>query len=96
MLEELRNLWRATRAQRFKAEVIKANTAMVPEGQKTAEREEAIAKVMEGALQDHISNIFIAVGLIPGTRAEVDVRTGLITKTKVAPEPTLNHGTAGN
>lgn len=79
--EELTNVQQlhvAVNIQKMKAELIKNNTALVPNGQSVAEVEEAIARLMENAKNQHVSSLLMALGYEKGVSVDINLHTGAV------------------
>lgn len=71
--------------ERFKAVQIKANTALIPDGQKVAETQEAIARLMENTKQGWVGSKLTEMGFESGVQVSINPDTGA-----VAVVPTVN------
>lgn len=85
-LAELLELNRIAAAEKFKSIQIKGNTAMIPDGQKVAEQQEAIARLMENVKNNWVSSRLRELGCKEGAPVSIDLKTGEITETKVETE----------
>lgn len=79
-LRELEELNRIASAEKFKSIQIKGNTAMIPDGQKVSEQQEAIARLMENVKNNWVSSRLRELGCKEGTPQTIDLKTGEITE----------------
>ena len=81
-LKELEELNRISAAEKFKSIQIKGNTAMIPDGQKVSEQQDAIARLMENVKNNWVSSRLRELGCKQGEPMTIDLKTGEITKQK--------------
>jgi hypothetical protein len=77
-LLELQEMIRIANARRFEAAQIKANTALVPNGQMVADQTEAIARLLENVKNQYVSSKLQECGYPQGTRCDINMTTGEI------------------
>ncbi len=75
---QVQHMQQAANNRRWEADVIKGNTALVPDGQKLAEQAEAIANLLEQSCQEFIANTLVKCGIAPGTKCSLNLTTGEI------------------
>ena len=76
---EFEELFRMAMTYNFIASQIKANTALVPEGQRVASEYEAIARLLENAKNQFIGQKLVDMGYPQTTQVRVDIKSGVIT-----------------
>jgi len=81
-LKELEELNRISAAEKFKSIQIKGNTAMIPDGQKVSEQQDAIARLMENVKNNWVSSRLRELGCKQGEPMTIDLKTGEITEQK--------------
>lgn len=77
-IEMLRELTRLCNQERFKAAQVEGNTARIREGRKYAEQLKQSAEIYDGVRSSHISQLLVNLGYPPGTRANIELRTGKV------------------
>lgn len=77
-LMELQELHRAVGSKQWEAAQIKANTALVPDGQKLAEQTEAVARLLENVKNQWVAGKLEECGYTKGTRCGLNLATGQI------------------
>ena len=77
-ISELQQLNQMAIAEEFKANVIKANTALVENGQRLAKQCEQVAKLLNDMKSQKLSMILAGLGYPSGTQFQVDLLTGKI------------------
>ena len=78
-LLELQDLHRIVRIERFKAEQVAGNTAVIPRGKELAAECEAVAQIFENFKQQWISDKLREMGFKPEDKVSIDLVTGRIT-----------------
>lgn len=81
-LAELIELNRLVASEKFKSIQIKGNTAMIPDGQKVSEQQEAVARLMENVKDNWLSSKLRELGIKEGKPVSIDLNTGKITENK--------------
>lgn len=79
-LVELRELQRIAASEMLKANVIRGNTALVPNGQEVATQFEAVARVMSNYRDQFMASAFTRHGYKNGEPLSIDLKTGKITR----------------
>lgn len=69
---------RAVSSRHWEAAQIKANTALVPDGQKVAEQAEAIARLLENVKDQWLASKLTECGYPDGTKCTINLSTGVI------------------
>lgn len=78
-LEEFQELHKLARLEAFKAAQVKANTALIPDGQKVAEQYLAISRLMENVKNQWFSQKLVELGYAQDQMVNMDIKTGKIT-----------------
>src|SRR5690349_2066033 len=78
---DFEELFRLALSYSLVAQQIKANTALVPEGQRVAAEFEAIARLMENTKNQWISQKLADMGYPQTAKVKIDIKKGLITPT---------------
>lgn len=81
-LAELVELNRIVASEKFKSIQIKGNTTMIPDGQKMAEQQEAVARLMENIKDNWLSSKLRELGCKEGKPVSIDLNTGEIMENK--------------
>ena len=76
---ELQEMVRTVNAQNWKVMLMKGNTALIPDGQKVAATEEAIARLLENAKNQYVSLKLSECGYENGSKVSINLHTGEIT-----------------
>ena len=76
---ELEEMLRLINARKFEAGQIRANTALVPDGQKLADQTDAVARLLENVKNQYVASKLIECGYKSGTICDVNLRTGEVT-----------------
>lgn len=76
---EFEELQRIAITYSFIASQIKANTALVPEGQQVAQQYEAISRLMQNSKNQWMGQKLAALGYPKDVTVTIDVKTGIIT-----------------
>ncbi len=76
---DLQDLNRLASMERIKAQEIEKNTALIPDGQKVAKQQKAIADLMENFKKNFISQKLLELGYKPSQKVDLDLMTGEIT-----------------
>ena len=77
-LTELNALISLVACEKFKAIQIKGNTALIPDGQKYCEQQEAVARLMENVKQNWVSQKLTELGYEKGLNVQINGKTGEI------------------
>ncbi len=77
-LTEYLHLIQVCNVQSWKAGQIKANTALIPNGQEVAKTEEAIARLLENSKNNWLSYVLIQCGIPSGQSVNINSKTGEI------------------
>ena len=75
---ELQEIVRLVNARNFEATQIKANTALIPDGQKVAEQIEAIARLLENVKNQWVAQKLSECGYDAGTKCNINLSSGAI------------------
>jgi len=81
-LEELRELARIAVTERFKANQIKGNTALVYDGKRMVRYQEDVAKLCENVKQARLKQVLGGLGYPQGTSLSINLLTGKVTIVK--------------
>ena len=73
---QLQEIVRIASAEKFKAENIKANTALIPDGQKLAEQTLVVAQLLEKVKNTYISTKLIECGYHVADKCYINLTTG--------------------
>ena len=84
---DLMEVSRIAQWHRFIANQLKANTALVPNGQKLAKQYGDIATFLEGVKDNMVAQKLTQLGYPGGVNFTVNLKTGKITMPKYAPQP---------
>jgi len=76
---ELNEMLRLVNSRKFEAAQVKANTALIPDGQKLGEQLEAVAIVLENIQRQWVAQHLLAHGWEDGTKCNINLNTGEIT-----------------
>ena len=76
---EMQQLHRIITTERFIAQQIRENTAMVTDGQKVAEQKEQTARLLENFRNNWMSGKLAELGYEKGLNVTIDLATGVIT-----------------
>lgn len=71
-------LHRAVMGEKFKAALVKQNTALIPRGQEIAAELEAIAQLLENEKNGWILQKLAELGYPPKANVSIDIETGFI------------------
>lgn len=77
-LAEIQEINRIAAAERFKAQHVGLNTALVPRAKQYVKQCEAVAEVVENVLQNLVSQRLREAGLEAGKKANLNLATGEI------------------
>ena len=75
---ELQEMIRLSNSKRFEATQIKGNTALIPRGQEVAAEAEAVARLLENAKNQFVSQLLVQCGYPAGTKCSLNLTTGEI------------------
>ena len=77
-LAEFQELHQIFVHEKFKAEQIEKNTALIPNGQELAKQYKATTALFEGLKQNWISSKLLEMGYPKGTNVSIEMETGKI------------------
>lgn len=78
-LEHLRQLTRNIKWERFKADQVRTQTALVPRGQEVVAEIDAVVRVLENFKTQYIAQILHDCGYPQGAQCSIDLSTGVVT-----------------
>jgi hypothetical protein len=89
-LNEIRELQRIVSFEKFKAQQVKGNTAIIPNGRgkAIAEELEAMAELFENHMRIYIGQILARLGFSPMENVSINMKTGKVESKGIRQQPT--------
>src|SRR5882672_2454324 len=76
----VQEMLRTVNARKFEAAQVKGNTVLIPRGQDVAAELEALARLLENTMNQHVSQLLATCGYPAGTKCSMNLTTGEITE----------------